>query len=138
MQWFLTIAASGMALESLCFYVYAFVKTGILVKCLVSLLPGAVTSVCFYFLAKTSPLFSVVVGFLLTVSYQHLYISTMRGFEKSFTYGEASVFVQGLVLFALSALHHFWELFRDGTCDADDFENLNKIMVVSYSLNSLD
>ncbi|KAH8337984.1 hypothetical protein KR067_013337 [Drosophila pandora] len=129
MQWFLTIAASGMALESLCFYVYAFVKTGILVKCLVSLLPGAVTSLCFYFLAQTSPLFSVIVGFLLTVSYQHLYISAMRGFEKSFTYGEASVFVQGLVLFALSALHSFWELFRDGTCDADDFENLNKIMV---------
>ncbi|KAH8372845.1 hypothetical protein KR009_006581, partial [Drosophila setifemur] len=129
MQRFLTVAAAGMALDTLCFYIYVFAQTGILVKCLVSLLPGVTTSLCFCFLANLSALSSVISGFLLTVTYQHLYIGIMRGFEKSFSYGEASVFAQGVYLFALSVLHRFWVLFRDGSCYTNDFDNLNLIML---------
>ncbi|KAH8284636.1 hypothetical protein KR018_008614, partial [Drosophila ironensis] len=129
MQGFLFVTALGMALKTLCFYVYAFVRTGILVKCLVSLLPGAVTSLCLVYFVQDSAVFGLLVGFLVTVAYQHLYISAMRGFERSFTYGEASILVQGLVLFAISALNRFWLLYREGACPAGDFEQLSLIMV---------
>lgn len=130
MQWILTVSAGGMALETICFFIYAFIKTGILVKCLVSLLPGVITSVCFCLLADTSLAFAFLVGFVMTASYQQIYIYTLRGFEKSFTYGEASVFVQGLVLFAMSAIDRFSGLFCEGPWATDEFDKLNMIMVV--------
>ncbi|XP_017044635.1 dolichol kinase [Drosophila ficusphila] len=129
MQWILTVSAAGMALETLCFFVYAFVKTGILVKCLVSLLPGVATSLSFYMLADTSLSFAIIVGFLMTASYQQIYIYTLKGFEKSFTYGEASVLIQGLVLFAMSATHKLSGFLCGGSWPTDEFETLNMIMV---------
>ncbi|KAH8366301.1 hypothetical protein KR200_006259 [Drosophila serrata] len=129
MQWILTVSAGGMALETLCFFIYAFIKTGILVKCLVSLLPGVITSMCFCLLADTSLTFALSVGFVMTASYQQIYIYTLRGFKNSFTYGEASVFVQGLVLFVMSAIYRFSGLFCDGSWATEDFDKLNMIMV---------
>ncbi|KAH8253881.1 hypothetical protein KR032_007470 [Drosophila birchii] len=129
MQWILTVSAGGMALETLCFFIYAFIKTGILVKCLVSLLPGVITSLCFCLLADTSLMFALFVGFLMTAAYQQIYIYTLRGFKHSFSYGEASVFVQGLVLFAMSAIHRFSGLFCAGSWATGDFDQLNMIMV---------
>ncbi|XP_017125026.1 dolichol kinase [Drosophila elegans] len=129
MQWLLTVSASGMALETLCFFVYAFVKTGILVKCLVSLLPGVATSFSLYLLADSSLTFAVLVGFLMTSAYQQIYIYTLRGFEGLFTYGEASVFVQGLVLFAISAVHRLSGFFCGASWPTGEFETLNMIMV---------
>ncbi|EDW48165.1 dolichol kinase [Drosophila sechellia] len=129
MQWLLTVAAGGMALETLCFFIYAFVKTGILVKCLVSLLPGVATSLSFYLLVDTSLTFAIIVGFVMTSAYQQIYIYTLRGFQRSFTYGEASVFVQGLVLFALSAIHRLGGFFCGGSWPSEEFETLDMIMV---------
>ncbi|XP_043643544.1 dolichol kinase [Drosophila teissieri] len=129
MQWLLTVAAGGMAIETLCFFIYAFVKTGILVKCLVSLLPGVATSLSFYLLVDTSLTFAIVVGFVMTSAYQQIYIYTLRGFQRCFTYGEASVFVQGLVLFTLSAIHRLGGFFCGGSWPSDEFETLDMIMV---------
>ncbi|XP_016958445.1 dolichol kinase [Drosophila biarmipes] len=129
MQWILAASAGGMALETLCFFIYAFVKTGILVKCLVSLLPGVVTSLTFYLLVDTSVTFALIVGFLMTSAYQQIYIYTLRGFGGSFTYGEASVFVQGLVLFAITAIHQLGGFLCGGPWPTEEFEVLNMIMV---------
>jgi len=84
----------------------------------------------FYLLVDTSITFAVIVGFLMTSSYQQIYIYTLRGFKGSFTYGEASVFVQGLVLFATSAIHQLGGFLCGGSWPTDEFETLNMIMVV--------
>ncbi|XP_017146467.1 dolichol kinase isoform X1 [Drosophila miranda] len=127
----LTVTAAGMCVETLCFFVYFFADTSILAKCIISLLPGTFTALGFGLCLGTSWLFAVVAGFLMIAGYQHFYVCMMRGFSRCFTYGEASILFQGLMLFVISATYRLYEL-----CSADadaktfsDFDRLNLIML---------
>lgn len=70
---------------------------------------------------------------LAAIFYQRCYIRIMRDLPMSFTYGEASVLVQGIVLFVINCL-----LILNGTiCEQTttilgDLANLNIIMMVIY------
>ncbi|EDW73789.2 uncharacterized protein Dwil_GK19504 [Drosophila willistoni] len=126
----LTVAALGMCVETVCFFVYMFVDTGILTKCAISLLPGAITSIFYTLFLQTSRTFAVVAGFLITVLYQHAYISILRGFPYTFSFGEAAILVQGLALFVISCIYRFGQMIGQNWFVATtEFEELNVIML---------
>ncbi|XP_030385369.1 dolichol kinase [Scaptodrosophila lebanonensis] len=125
----LTVAATGICVETLCFFVYMFVDTGILIKCLISLLPGAITSVIYVVALDTSWAYALAAGFLITVLYQHCYICVLRALPYTFSFGEAAVLVQGLVLFVLNATYRLYELLVLETKPLSDFDQLNAIML---------
>ncbi|XP_037952543.1 dolichol kinase [Teleopsis dalmanni] len=121
----LSIAAAGMGIESICFFMYMFLNIGLLPKLLISFIPGILTS-CLYkvVLAQGWP-FGVFWGFGVTFCYQNVYIHIMRGFPRCFSFGEATIIVQGLMLFILnSILHIMFPVPISG-----EFNQLNAIMM---------
>lgn len=125
---FLIVIAIGTCLRTLCFTLNSCVKTGTLIKSVINFIPGTVTSLCFALQPETSWISSVAAGFLTTTLYQHVYISVLRGFPKSFTFGEAAILVQGLVLFLLNATSRIYALFALQAVPVTEFGQLNAIM----------
>ncbi|SPP74471.1 dolichol kinase [Drosophila guanche] len=125
----LTVTAAGMCVETLCFFVYFFADTSILAKCIISLLPGTFTTLGFGLCLGTSWLFAVVAGFLMMAGYQHFYVCMMRGFSRCFTYGEASILFQGLMLFVVSVIYRLYDLCSTDAKTLGDFDRLNLIML---------
>ncbi|KAL7738325.1 hypothetical protein ACLKA6_006650 [Drosophila palustris] len=123
---FLIVIAIGTCVRTLCFLLNACVKTGTLVKSAINLLPGTVTSLCFALLPETSWILSIVAGFLITALYQHVYLCVLRGFPRTFTFGEAAILVQGLIIFLLNAASRIYNYTMPAT--VTDFGQLNAVM----------
>lgn len=89
-----------------------------------NLLPGIATSLWLTLLLDITWPFALIAGLLLIRLYQHVYISVLRGLPQTFTFGEAAILVQGLVLFLLNASFRLWS----DPKPASDFGQLNAIM----------
>ncbi|EDW00989.1 GH20708 [Drosophila grimshawi] len=123
----LIVAAFGMCLETLWFLLNSIVKDVPCIGLMKYLLKSVIiTTIWFILLPKTSWISLIVVGFIVPHFYQHIYIRVLRGLPKTFTYGEAAILVQGLLLFVLNAICRLaLELSSNPTTD---FGQLNRIM----------
>lgn len=118
-----------MCLETLCFLFNSSVDAGVLGKRIVNLLPGTITTLCFALVYNIMWTTSVISAFLITAFYQQAYIRLMRGLPKTFTFGEAAILVQGLVLFVINAIIRLCELSLSPSKPPTDFAQLNGIML---------
>ncbi|XP_067629562.1 dolichol kinase-like isoform X2 [Eurosta solidaginis] len=131
-QFTLTIAAIGMCVESLCFFLYMFYKTSLLLKLVVAFVPGLFTTLLYKVLLQLSWSYGLFLGFVTTFCYQNTYIRVMRGFPGSFSLGEAAVLVQGLMLFLFNTMLKVPNIVN-ATKVRSDFEQLNVIMMCALS-----
>ncbi|KAH8369686.1 hypothetical protein KR093_000603, partial [Drosophila rubida] len=122
------VIAVGTCLKTLCYLLSSTLTTSVIFKWLINRLPGFVTSLCFALQPETNWPLSFIAGFLITTIYQYVYNSVMRGLPKTFTYGEAAILVQGLVLFVLNATSRIYALFALQAKPITDFGQLNAIM----------
>ncbi|XP_030558091.1 dolichol kinase [Drosophila novamexicana] len=120
----LIAVAIGMCLRTLFFLLSSYLKTGPLIERASNLLPGIATSLWLTLLLDITWPFALIAGLLLIRLYQHVYISVLRGLPQTFTFGEAAILVQGLVLFLLNASFRLWS----DPKPASDFGQLNAIM----------
>ncbi|XP_062129082.1 dolichol kinase [Drosophila sulfurigaster albostrigata] len=121
---YLIVIALGTCLRTLCF----LLSSGWALNWLFNLLPAFVTSACLALQPETTWITSLIGGFLITTLYQHVYISVMRALPKTFSFGEAAILVQGLVLFLLNATSRIYALFALQAKPITDFGQLNAIM----------
>lgn len=128
-QRFLIVIAIGTCIKTLCFLINSRVNAGLPIKSVINLLPGTVTSLCFCLLPEIPWILSVIAGFLITTLYQRVYLSVLREFPKTFSYGEAAILVQGLILFILNATIRIYALFALKAKPETDFGQLNAIML---------
>ncbi|XP_036330264.1 dolichol kinase isoform X2 [Rhagoletis pomonella] len=103
----LTIAAVGMCVESLCFFLYIFCKAALLQQ------PWS---------------YGLFWGFVTTFSYQNSYVRVMRACPACFSFGEAAVLVQGLMLFILNVILKLPNTLFSNQIRSD-FDDLNVIMM---------
>lgn len=115
-----------MSLETLCILFSYSVDAGTLGKRIVNLLPGIITTICF---ALVYGVMWSTSAFLITALYHQVYIRIMRGLPKTFTFGEAAILVQGLMLFVMNAIIHLWDLSFSQPKPLTDFAQLNAIML---------
>ncbi|KAH8299382.1 hypothetical protein KR044_000850, partial [Drosophila immigrans] len=118
---YLIVVAFGTCLRTVCFLISR-------VSWLINLLPGFITSLCLALQPETNWKLSIMAGFLITTIYQLIYVRVMRGLPKTFSFGEAAIAVQGLVLFLLNASSRLYALFALPAKPATDFGQLNAIM----------
>ncbi|XP_064542989.1 dolichol kinase [Drosophila montana] len=124
----LIAVAIGMCLRTHCFLLTSYLKTGLLIERASSLLPGIATSLWMTLLLDMTWPFALIAGLLVIRLYQHVYMSVLRGLPQTFTFGEAAILVQGLVLFLLNAICRLWALLTSEPQPATDFGQLNAIM----------
>lgn len=125
----LIVASIGMSLETLCILFNYSVDAGTLGKRIVNLLPGIITTICFALVYGVMWSTSAIAAFLITALYHQVYIRIMRGLPKTFTFGEAAILVQGLMLFVMNAIIHLWDLSFSQPKPLTDFAQLNAIML---------
>lgn len=125
----LTIAVIGMSIETLCFFLYILCKTSLLLKLFIAFVPGFITTLLYKVLLQQSWSYGLFCGFIITFVYQNSYIRVLRGFPGCFSFGEASVLIQGLMLFLLNVILKFFSLLSK-TVNRNTFEDLNMIMMV--------
>lgn len=124
----LTIAAIGMCIETLCFFIYIYSKTGLLLKICIAFVPGFITTLLCKVLLQQSWSYGLIWAFIITFVYQKSYIRVLRGFPGCFSFGEASVLVQGLMLFLLNVILKFFNILLKNE-NRSTFEDLNIIMM---------
>ncbi|XP_011207982.1 dolichol kinase isoform X3 [Bactrocera dorsalis] len=128
----LTIAAIGMSIDTLCLFLYIFCKTGLLLKLFISFVPGFITTILYKVLLQQSWSYGLFWGFIITFTYQKTYIRVLRGLPGCFSFGEASILVQGLMLFLLNVILKFFTLLLK-TENRSTFEDLNIIMMCALT-----
>ncbi|XP_050326940.1 dolichol kinase isoform X1 [Bactrocera neohumeralis] len=128
----LTIAAVGMSIDTLCLFLYMFCKTGLLLKLFISFVPGFITTILYKVLLQQSWSYGLFWGFIITFIYQKSYIRVLRGLPGCFSFGEASILVQGLMLFLLNVILKFFTLLLK-TENRSTFEDLNIIMMCALT-----
>ncbi|XP_017865758.1 PREDICTED: dolichol kinase isoform X1 [Drosophila arizonae] len=115
----LIAAAIGMCLRTLTFLLTSYVKAATSIQFILNhLLPGIVSSLC---VDRSWP-FALPTGLLITSIYHFVYVKVFRGLPRTFTFGEAAIMVQGVLLFVLNAICRLW------TLPSTDFNQLNAIM----------
>lgn len=125
----LTIAAIGMSIENLCFFLNIYCKTTLLLKLFIAFVPGFITAILYKVLLQQSWSYGLFLGFIITFIYQNSYMRVLCGLPDCFSFGEASILVQGLMLFLLNVILKFFSLLRK-TGNRSTFEDLNIIMLV--------
>lgn len=128
----ITIISVALCIQTMSFFVYLNLQAK-LYKWLIVFIPF-ICGTCIFkvFLNKTWT-WSLIWTLSATIFYQRCYILVMRNMPKSFTYGEASILVQGTLLFAINCVL----LLEGKLCDNamlifGDLPNLNIIMMVSF------
>ncbi|KAH8415776.1 hypothetical protein KR222_000845, partial [Zaprionus bogoriensis] len=124
----LLVSALGMCLRTLCFLFNSSLQPAALSAHVINLLPGIVSSVGYTLLCELKWQAAAICGFLVPALYQCVYMRVMRGLPQTFTLGEASILVQGLLLFVLNALARICMLSTKLETPATDYEQLNAIM----------
>ncbi|XP_053965754.1 dolichol kinase isoform X1 [Anastrepha ludens] len=127
-QAILTIAVIGMSLEFLGFILYKHCKSNLLLKLLIAFVPGLITALLNKIVLRQSWSYGLFWGFVTTFCYQNTYMRVMRRLPGCFSYGEATVLVQGLMLFLLNIVLKIPNIFFL-TQVRSEFEDLNVIMM---------
>ncbi|KAM7341650.1 dolichol kinase isoform 2-T2 [Cochliomyia hominivorax] len=125
----ITTISVALSIQTISFFVYLNLQAK-LYKWLIVFIPF-ICGTCIYkiFLDETWT-WSLIWTLSATIFYQRCYILVMRNMPLSFTYGEASILVQGVLLFAINCV-----LLLNGTlCESanhlfGDLPNLNIIMM---------
>lgn len=128
----LTISSLGMCMQSINFFIYLSINSGRLMKFIFIFSPGILTSLLFGVFLQQKFTVCIFWGFFITLLYQFAYIKVLRNFSKCFTFGEASVLIQGLVLFVLNCILQL-PLFI-WTPPTSEFGQINAIMMVDINL----
>lgn len=127
----ITIVSVALSIQTISFYIYLYLQAK-LYKWLIVFIPFISGTSIFKVFLNESWTWSLIWTLSSTIFYQRCYILVMRNMPMSFTYGEASIIVQGLLLFAINSV-----LVLNGTmCENasylfGDLPNLNIIMMVS-------
>lgn len=128
----ITIISVALCIQTISFFVYLYLQAK-LYKWLIVFIPF-ISGTCIYkIFLNESWTWSLVWTLSATIFYQRCYILVMRNMPKSFTYGEASILVQGVLLFAINCV-----LVLEGKlCNSavqlfGDLSNLNIIMMVIF------
>lgn len=99
-----SIIAIGLLGTSLIFVVQCARKKSLDFVRSVHLIPAALTASLCRLLLKSGLIFSFFSGLVSSIGYWHLLLYVFHKFPYSFTIGEVSVVVQGLVLFLYSTI----------------------------------
>lgn len=128
----ITIISIALAIQTISFFIYLNLQAK-LYKWLIIFIPFiSGTCISKVFLNATWS-WSLLSTLFVTIFYQRCYILIMRNMPRSFTYGEASILVQGVLLFAINSV-----LILNGRlCETSeplygDLPHLNIIMMVSH------
>lgn len=89
-------------------------------------------NICFFFLSDV--IFSAFCGVISTLSYFALFVFVLRKMPKSFSYGEASVAVQGFVIFLANL---YFKLIILLAIPTDCMKNGNEICSIESHKSSL-
>ena len=129
----ITIISIALCIQTISFFVYLNMQAK-LYKWLIVFVPFISGTWIFKVFLNAPWSWSLLWVSLAAIFYQRCYIRVMRDLPMSFTYGEASVLVQGIVLFVINCL-----LILNGTICGQtttilgDLTNLNIIMMVINS-----
>uniref|UniRef100_A0A1A9WJ03 dolichol kinase n=1 Tax=Glossina brevipalpis TaxID=37001 RepID=A0A1A9WJ03_9MUSC len=129
----LTILAIGMFLASLSFFIYLSKKDWDRSwKIILTLIPIPLTTFMIKFIVLTSWLHAWSLSTIAIIIYQGFYIKILLGFPSSFTFGEACILVQSLILFLFNALMKLYDvIFKGETMIIKDFDRLNLIVMTA-------
>ncbi|CAD7087707.1 unnamed protein product [Hermetia illucens] len=97
-----TIVSFGLCLQSI--YIFTCIlesRSKLLRICLISI-PGICTSLFIQIILNQTTAVSVIWGLTTTLTYNYVYFKLLKTLPRSFTYGEASVAAQGLILFLMN------------------------------------
>uniref|UniRef100_W8ATC5 dolichol kinase n=2 Tax=Ceratitis capitata TaxID=7213 RepID=W8ATC5_CERCA len=128
----LAIAAIGMSIENFCLFGFMFRKTDLPRKILIAFVPGLFTTLLYKILLQQFWKYSLLLGFATTFCYQNTYIRILRGLPGCFSYGEAAVLIQGLILFLLNVILKIPDILSQNK-NRSDFAELNVIMMVALT-----
>ncbi|ALC41611.1 CG8311 [Drosophila busckii] len=119
----LTGAAWGMGLETLCYFLCEWLKEDSITKTIITLLPMTFTSL--YLNLQMAPGAAVLFSLVLGILYLRVYKCVLSRLPRTFSYGEASILVQGLFLFVVTV---GFRLLRGSSRAMTDFDKLYVIM----------
>lgn len=133
----ITIISIALCIQTISFFVYLNMQAK-LYKWLIIFIPFISGTWIFKIFLNVSWSWSLLWVSLAAIFYQRCYIRIMRDLPLTFTYGEASVLLQGIILFVINCL-----LLLNGnicgqtTAILGDLTNLNRIMMVIIIFRSL-
>ncbi|XP_065369637.1 dolichol kinase [Calliphora vicina] len=124
-----TIISVALCIQTISFFVYLNLQAK-LYKWLIVFIPFICGTGIFKVFLNESWTWSLLWTLAATIFYQRCYILVMRYMPMSFTYGEASILVQGILLFAINCMLilNGW-LCENAHHVFGDLANLNVIMM---------
>lgn len=128
----ITLTAFTICIQNISFFIYLTLLAK-LYKWLIVFVPFVGGTCIFKFGLGTTWWISLLWTVFIDVIFQRCYIQVMRDLPKSFTYGEASVLTQGILLFVMHTIISGYRLLTDQptTEELGDLRTLSTIMMVS-------
>lgn len=122
----LTIVSIGMLMQSLTFFACLAIAPGRYLKLFFALSPGVITHLQLQYWTQQTYGVCLAVGLGATLGYQYVYVRVLKGFPKTCSLGEASILVQGVVLFVINGFYKI-PIYLNSK-PTDDFGQISAIM----------